>query len=288
MFFETRDGAKIEYEVFGPNHSNSKTIICLHGWGIGAAFFSEQIPVLVKEGYRVVTMNARFHGKSEGTEEYYNRFKDRLLDLMLLDFTALIKHLRLRRFCFVGHSAGGGVGLVLANKIGLKSKIAAMILINSAYTISENPSVLLLWELVPLYLDVLFNPILRTGYKLILQRETTVTALALAMGRPRKSVKKWIEDILGISKESLMMEYRNFKRYNLREQLKNIKIPTLILAAELDMVTPVYLSRIMHKEILNSEMHVIRGAGHTSIVEQPYVINKLMLRFLKEHYPSKK
>ncbi|MHA1298633.1 MAG: alpha/beta fold hydrolase [Candidatus Helarchaeota archaeon] len=284
MFFKSNDGAKIEYEVFG---EGERVVIFLHGWGIGSSFFSEQIPVLVKEGYKVVTMNARFHGKSDRNSEYYEQFKDQLLDLMLLDFTVLIQHLKLKKFTYIGHSAGGGVGLVLANTKGLKRKIETMILVNSAYTISEHPSVLLLWELVPYFLDLLFNPILRTGYKLILQRESTITALSLALGRPRKNVRGWIEDILSIPKESLLQEYRNFKRYNLKEQLKNIRCPTLIIGAELDLVTPVYLSKTMHKEIPNSELYIIKGAGHTSMIEKPRIINKKILEYLRKYYPAK-
>ena len=68
MFFKSSDGARIEYDVQG---DGKKTILMLHGWGIGKSFFSEQIPPLVKEGYRVVTMNARFHGKSDRSKEDY-------------------------------------------------------------------------------------------------------------------------------------------------------------------------------------------------------------------------
>ena len=74
MFFKSNDGAKIEYDVHGDG-KGKKTVIMLHGWGIGKSFFSEQIPPLVKEGYKVVTMNAVFMESHPAAKNIINNLK---------------------------------------------------------------------------------------------------------------------------------------------------------------------------------------------------------------------
>lgn len=284
--FITDDGAKLFYEVHGK--TNSKPVILLHGWGVGSVFFSEQIPSLVREGYKVITMDARSHGKSDKDSLYYEQYKDQLLDLMYMDFKNLLYHLDMKeKFTLIGHSAGGGISLVFGSLTELKEKIASIILINSAYTISENPSTLLLWELVPIFVNVMYNRLLRTGYKLILLSNGTITALSLALNQPREKIRSWLDDILNIPKEALISEYKNFKRYNLKEHLKDIKCPTLIIGGELDMITPVYMSTIMAKEIPNSELFIIKNAGHGAMIEQASQVNKIIISFLRKNYPVK-
>ncbi|MHA1132083.1 MAG: alpha/beta fold hydrolase, partial [Candidatus Helarchaeota archaeon] len=62
MYFENA-GAHLYYEDHG--NKTGRPLFLLHGWAISSVFFSEQIPVLVKKGYRVITWDWRGHGKSE-------------------------------------------------------------------------------------------------------------------------------------------------------------------------------------------------------------------------------
>ncbi len=285
MYFKSEDGANLFYEIQGKK--NGRPLIFLHGWGVGSVFFSEQIPPLVKEGYKVITMDARSHGKSDRDTKYMELYKDRMLDLMYKDFKNFLYHLDLKEeFTLIGHSAGGGISIAFSSLTELKEKIASIVIINSGYTISEHPSVLLLWELVPLFVNVLYNPLLRTGYKLVLRNDATITALALALQQPREKVKSWINDLINIPKEQIILEYQNFKRYNLKEHLKDIKCPSLIIGGQLDMVTPVYMSRQMAKDIPKSELFILRNAGHFAMLEQAKQVNKKILEFLRVHYPA--
>jgi len=285
MYFQAEDGANLYYEINGPK--KGRPILFLHGWGVGSSFFSEQIPVLVNEGYRVITMDARGHGKSDKDSKYVKRYEDQLLDLMYSDFKDLLNHLGLKKqFTLIGHSAGGGISLVFATQTELRKKISTMVLINSAYTISEHASVLLLWELIPLFVNVIYNPVLRSGYKLILRSEATISALSLALQRPRSNVKGWIEDLISIPKQQLIREYQNFKRYNIKKHLKDVKCPTLIIGADLDMLTPLYMSKFMAKEIPNAELFVVKNAGHGAMIQQPRLINKKIIEFLRKHFPA--
>lgn len=62
--------------------------------------------------------------------------------------------------------------------------------------------------------------------------------------------------------------------------LGEIKVPTLILCGEEDIITPPEKSRYMQQHIRHSEFHLIRSAGHMSNMEQPQAFNKHLLDFM--------
>jgi pimeloyl-ACP methyl ester carboxylesterase len=62
--------------------------------------------------------------------------------------------------------------------------------------------------------------------------------------------------------------------------LKNIDVPTLIVAGEEDQVTSLADAELMHRMIRGSRMEVVRQAGHYAVFEQPEVVARLLRQFL--------
>ncbi|WP_433566687.1 alpha/beta fold hydrolase [Nocardia sp. CA-151230] len=58
--------------------------------------------------------------------------------------------------------------------------------------------------------------------------------------------------------------------------LSRITAPTLVLAGELDHVTPPALVREIHTLVPNSEFRLIRGCGHLANIEKPQAFNTLV------------
>ncbi|NVM02611.1 MAG: alpha/beta hydrolase, partial [Candidatus Helarchaeota archaeon] len=67
------------------------------------------------------------------------------------------------------------------------------------------------------------------------------------------------------------------------DDLCNIKIPTLILAGRNDLITPVKDQKTMDELMPNSELHLIKGAGHMVLVTHSEEINPIIVNFLKKH-----
>jgi 3-oxoadipate enol-lactonase len=61
-----------------------------------------------------------------------------------------------------------------------------------------------------------------------------------------------------------------------------IRVPTLILAGEHDIITPPAAAQSMHERIPQSELHIVPGAGHMSNVENPSFFNEKLLKFLRK------
>jgi pimeloyl-ACP methyl ester carboxylesterase len=66
-------------------------------------------------------------------------------------------------------------------------------------------------------------------------------------------------------------------------QLSSIKIPALILVGEKDTLTPLKCSEDLAAALSNSEMHIIKNAGHLSSLENSGEFNSLLEKFMEEH-----
>lgn len=67
-----------------------------------------------------------------------------------------------------------------------------------------------------------------------------------------------------------------------RDRAAAIDCPTLILVGEEDTITPLALSKELHRLIAGSQMEVIQGAGHLANAEQPRAFNAVIESFLSE------
>ncbi|MHA1359407.1 MAG: alpha/beta fold hydrolase [Candidatus Helarchaeota archaeon] len=280
MYFENA-GAHLYYEDHG--NKTGRPLFLLHGWAISSVFFSEQIPVLVKKGYRVITWDWRGHGKSEWNGSLQTiSSKEELLELMYDDFKTLVAHLEINEpYGLIGHSAGAGVGLSIA--LANSDDVVALSILNSSYVLAENFAEKAIWQVIPPILEASFTPLIQIPYKLVMR--SSIPFISFALNKPRNRVKLWIEDFIGVKKRTVMEEIKNLKNYNLLNELSKVDIPCLIIAGQLDILTPPRRSRVLHNKIPNSELHIIKNTGHLSMVERSDLVNKYLIQFLSREYP---
>ena len=74
-----------------------------------------------------------------------------------------------------------------------------------------------------------------------------------------------------------------FTRNDLMDQLKQIKIPTLIVVGEEDGPRPPHEAQEMAHSIPNAEIAIIPRAGHICTLEQPDAVNQVLTHFLNNH-----
>ena len=81
---------------------DGRPVVLIHGWPLSGASWSEQVPALVAEGYRVITYDRRGFGDSEKPASGYD------YDTLSDDLSGLLAALDLRDVTLVGFSMGGG------------------------------------------------------------------------------------------------------------------------------------------------------------------------------------
>jgi len=104
-------GAKIWYAVYGVG----MPVILLHG-GLGhSGNWGGQVPVLIENGYQVILIDSRGHGRSTRNDQPYS------YQLMASDVTAVMDSLCIERAGFIGWSDGADTALVLADMAPLRA-----------------------------------------------------------------------------------------------------------------------------------------------------------------------
>jgi 3-oxoadipate enol-lactonase len=67
-----------------------------------------------------------------------------------------------------------------------------------------------------------------------------------------------------------------------RDRAQGIRVPTLVLVGDQDLVTPADLSSELFDLIPDARMQVITGAGHLTNLEKPDEFNRIVAQFLDE------
>jgi pimeloyl-ACP methyl ester carboxylesterase len=91
-------------------------------------------------------------------------------------------------------------------------------------------------------------------------------------------VKAWME----LEHKALIGRESGQTRKNeiTQAKLKQLKLPTLLIAGTADMSTPPSISRMIAAEIPNSRVVLMPEAGHSSYWEQPEIFNRAVLDFI--------
>jgi len=88
--------------------------------------------------------------------------------------------------------------------------------------------------------------------------------------------KEWFEAFIRLSRSA-----SNF--YVSPEQLRTITVPTLLIGAEDDIVTPVRYMETMHENMPGSELVVLPKAGHGAVIEKMPELMTLIMGFVAKH-----
>jgi 3-oxoadipate enol-lactonase len=74
--------------------------------------------------------------------------------------------------------------------------------------------------------------------------------------------------------------------FDRRASLAQIRVPTLVLAAELDRTAPPEVMQRMASRIVGAEYQCLPHAGHIANVEAPAAFNEAMLTFIERHFST--
>jgi pimeloyl-ACP methyl ester carboxylesterase len=70
------------------------------------------------------------------------------------------------------------------------------------------------------------------------------------------------------------------ENHDVTNEIKNIKVPTLIISCENDYITPLAEQRFLNQLITTSELVVLPNTGHASMYERPVLFASLVLGFI--------
>ncbi len=197
------NGLNLYYEI----HGTGRPMILLHG-GLGSGeMFAPILPLLTK-GHQVITVDLQGHGRTADI--------DRPIDVRLMadDIAALIDYLKLDKPDVVGHSLGGGVAL----QVGLKypDKIRRLVVGSANIRRDAIPAEMLAQQ-----------EQVNAGAMEFMKQTPMYQDYVRVAPRPEDFPR--LLDKIGQSMA---------KDFDLSEEVRGLKVPTLIVAADADMAPP--------------------------------------------------
>ena len=90
-----------------------------------------------------------------------------------------------------------------------------------------------------------------------------------------------VEKQKAIGPTVMLNDFLACDKFDIIGRVHEIKVPTLIICGELDVMTPVKFANYLGDKIANSRVVVVPQSGHFVFAEKPEVVNKAIEDFLK-------
>ncbi|MFT4127688.1 MAG: alpha/beta hydrolase [Gordonia sp. (in: high G+C Gram-positive bacteria)] len=261
------NGIELSYEVTG----TGPLVVMVMGTGSpGRVWRANQVPALVKAGYRVVTFDNRGIEPSTSTPGF-------TLADMVADTAGLIEHLGGPAFV-IGTSLGGRITQELA--LSRPDLVRAAVMLG---TYGRNTP---LQQAISAGERALYDQ----GITLPPEYEAAITAhlnLSPHTLDDDRSARDWL-DIIGFSPQRVTPGVRAQMQIHDDEPdrlaaYRAITRPALVVGFADDRTLPVKLAREVADAIPGAEYAEVAKAGHFGYLEQPAEVNRLLVKFLDKH-----
>jgi non-heme chloroperoxidase len=110
-------------DLYFEDHGSGRPVVLIHGYPLSGRAWDRQVPVLLADGYRVITYDRRGFGKSSHPATGYD------YDTFAADLRALVTTLDLYDVTLVGHSMGTGEVTRYVGRFG-SERIASGVLVS--------------------------------------------------------------------------------------------------------------------------------------------------------------
>ena len=254
-------------------HGDGDTaVLLLHGIGGGAAMWADgasgTLKAIASAGFKAVAMDFPGYGASAslGPPE---------MPRMVAAVADLVRHLQAARTVLVGHSMGGMVAQELvANAV---AEVQGLILACTSASFGKSDGD---WQ--ARFVAERVAP-LDAGLGMPAMAARLVPALmAPDASAHAREVAAAVMSV--VPEASYRVALRAIASFDRRAALAHIKVPTLMLAAELDRTAPAEVMRRMAERVAGAEYVCLAGAGHIANVEQPLAFNAAVVNFLHRHF----
>ena len=253
MPFVEVDGKQIHYWV-GKEHPSQKkeTILFIHGAGGGSFTWVCQKGVFEKR-FTPIILELPGHGESRGEgEEDIGRYAEQV--------HLFARRLGLAKLFWVGHSMGGAVVQTLA--LTHPELIRGIVLVGTGARL----------RVLPTIMDGIRSQFEETVRKII--------GSAYSRKASPEFIDRGVKQLLGCGPEVLYGDFLACNRFDLRDEVERIHLPTLVICGEEDELTPVSFSEFLHRRIKGSSLETIPGAGHMVMMEAPDSFNHAVQDFV--------
>jgi len=267
-FIEVEKNVKLHVTDLG----EGQPIVLIHGWPLSGAMYEYQYAYFTERGYRVIGITLRGFGLSDKPGGKYN------YDVFADDIKVVLDKLKIENATIGGFSMGGATVIHYVAKYNA-AHVSKLALFGAAAPIWTKRADFYygFWlkedinELI--YLNNTNRPQLLANFGTIFSANETSVSQGLGA---------WLGTIQAQASPYAMAEaLKTLRDSDLREDLKKINIPTLILHGKLDKICSFELAEQMNKNIKKSKLVPFERSGHALFIEELDKFNTELLNFIK-------
>lgn len=245
-----KNGFKLNY--FGKIEKGKLPLVFLHGAGGNGSLWQEQLKGLAEE-FSPLAVDLPGHGASEG--QAANRIS--IYRQCIKDFKDTLE---LPPYVLGGHSMGGAITIDYA--LNHPEDLRAIILVATGGKLRVLPQIL-------------------EKYRQGIQQPELVRHL-YGPDAPEELIKEGKEMLMSVPPAVSYADFTACDNFNVLNELERIKIPTLVLCGDQDVMTPPKYSQFLAEKMPGAALKIIPGGGHMLMLEKPRDVNKAIIEFLKK------
>lgn len=176
------------------------------------------------------------------------------------DMTGLLDTLKIPKAILLGHSMGGAIVQTMA--LHAPDHVVGLILIGTGAKLGVHPDIL-------------------NG--LVSDYEKTIRMIVdWQWADGYEQVKRLgAKRLLETDPKVLLGDFTATNAFDMRGQVGQIGVPTLIIGGTADRMTPFKFSTYLHEQIAGSQLVSVEGGGHMMALEQPQVVANAIRHWLE-------
>jgi pimeloyl-ACP methyl ester carboxylesterase len=268
--------ARAEYIEVEPNvrlhitdAGEGRPIILIHGWPLSDEMYEYQYNDLISKKFRVIGITLRGFGKSDKPYEAYT------YDVHALDIKKIISKLELTDAVLVGFSMGGAIALRYASADS-GAHVSKLVLCGAAVP-SWTRRKDFPYNLPTSAVDDLIELNNHDRPKLLSNFAKIFSATETSLN---EGIGNWLNGIgLSASSYATAQCLIALRDTDLREDMKKIQIPTLIMHGKKDKICSFDLAEQMKAGIANSQLIAFENSGHSLFLEETHKFNTELIKF---------
>lgn len=269
---ETRTGHIIQ--LYAEEHGQGRPVLMLHGLGASTYTWRKIVPSLART-HRVITLDLKGFGRSDKPFDLAYAPQDHA-DLVL----AFIRKTKLKDFTLVGHSYGGAIALIVAERLAespRENKLRSLVLMNApAFPQPMTPFVAFMkLPVLPYAVLSLVPPELSTWLSL----------------EPDNILRTSFDDIHAYAKpfwqaaarHALITTARRIVPGNVADIIasyRRIRAPALVVWCDDDPTVPLSTGKRLARTLARAHLEVLTGCGHAPQEAAPRSLTKKLRPFL--------
>lgn len=258
------NGINMYYEV----HGEGEPLVLISGFGTDCMVWMPILANLLQGGFKVILIDNRGIGQTDDIDSAYST------ELMAQDTAALLKELGITNAFVVGHSMGGLIAQQLAIHF---PELVGRLVLYSTYA-KMSPRALQLMEFSGEFFrlgasEVAIKYIMSISYSdgFLANEEVSKQVFNMIKSNPRPQ-----------SQISYMRQLDACRNHDTEKQLKDIKIPVLIVDGARDIISMNEEREVLVRGIPNAESRTFDGMAHFTHLELITEFVNILQDFLKQ------